>query len=641
MPFSESAQRGWFNRLRRLYQSLSLTARYALFLGLSLALLWAGIGREVTSLNRFAEREVRHDVINLSQAFAEEVGSTVGSVDLSLIALRSHWRAGPQQFRAFLADLSRNLQDKVVFQIAITDARGVLLFSSADAAPGRVDLSDREHIRAQLVAKQDKLFIGLPVLGRVSHKWSVQFTRPIFDERGAVAGVIVASVEPSHFSRFYDRIYLGPQGVVSVIRTDGVVLARSSRDGKDLGVGAVMAHPPFGSGPSDANDMLAVSSIDGITRMYSSRVLPEYGLAVSVGQSMEDGYARYAGQRKTYFVVGIAISLLLAVLCRSVTVAAYRREQLLRQMADAEARWKFALEGAGEGVWDWDIPSRRAQLSPRVRELLGIEVDAIRCDQDALRAAVHPEDVRLVNHAMQAHLSGVIPSYMLEHRVRNADGGWRWVLSRGMVVERAPNGDPLRMVGTFSDISERKQREEQVRHLAQHDALTGLPNRALLSDRLRQAIRVAEQNGGKLALIYFDLDRFKPINDSHGHETGDLLLKEVARRAVSCLRHSDTVARLGGDEFVALLPDIAQEADAMSVAANLLAALCAPFSIADLQLEISSSLGVAAYPADGNEEATLLRCADRAMYQAKQQGRGRICRYRKSAAAIEEAEHGQ
>ena len=189
MPFSDSSQYGWFDRLRHLYQSLSLPRRYALLLVFLLGLLWSGVGHELGHLNLIAERESRHDVINLSQALAEEVSATVASIDLSLIALRSHWRAGPQTFQAFLAELSRNLQDRVVFQIAIADVKGILQYSSSDAHPGRIDLSDREHVRSQLNATQDKLFISRPLWGRVSHKWSVQFTRALFDEQGKVVGV--------------------------------------------------------------------------------------------------------------------------------------------------------------------------------------------------------------------------------------------------------------------------------------------------------------------------------------------------------------------------------------------------------------------------------------------------------------------
>jgi diguanylate cyclase (GGDEF)-like protein/PAS domain S-box-containing protein len=638
MPLSHTFQPGGFNRLRRWYQSLSLPARYALFLLVSLSLLWAGVGREILHLHVFAERESRHDVTNLSQAFAQEVSSTVGSIDLSLIALRSHWRIGPENFRDFLAVLSQSLEDKVVFQVAVTNAQGVMIYSSADPHSAPLDLSDREHIRAQLQAKRDRLFISKPVLGRVTQKWSVQFTRPIFDARGQFSGVIVASVEPSYFSRFYDQIYLGAQGVISVSREDGMVLARSARDGQDRGMGMALTQLPLHTAQDAlSGEFRADSSIDGIARLYSWRRLPQYGLIVSVGQSERDTDERYAGQRSTYLAVGIGVSALLALVGWGMTKSGYRREQLLRQMAEAEARWKFALEGAGEGVWDWDLRAQRAYLSPRVRQLLDTDSDSLHCSQEALRAMAHPEEVRLINYTLRAHFDGMLSSYLLEHRVCRKDGSWIWVLSRGTVVERTADGKPLRMVGTFSDITQRKAREEQVRHLAQHDVLTGLPNRALLAERLRQAIREAQRNSGKLALIYFDLDRFKPVNDLHGHEVGDQLLKEVAQRTRSCLRQSDTVARLGGDEFVAVLPNIADEADALAIAGDILARLDMPFQIAGHALRISCSLGVASYPSDAEDDATLLRCADRAMYQAKQNGRARVWRYRKSSAAIDPA----
>jgi len=174
------------------------------------------------------------------------------------------------------------------------------------------------------------------------------------------------------------------------------------------------------------------------------------------------------------------------------------------------------------------------------------------------------------------------------------------------------------------DITERKRMEQQLEHLAHYDALTSLPNRVLFSDRLQQALALVKRNGNHLAVMFIDLDRFKPINDTYGHGVGDLLLQEVAKRIKGSVRESDTVARIGGDEFIALLQNIKEGRDAKAVAEKIRYALNEPFDIAGQSLGISSSIGIAVFPEHGRDEIELCRNADSAMYKAKGMGKGAV-----------------
>ena len=171
------------------------------------------------------------------------------------------------------------------------------------------------------------------------------------------------------------------------------------------------------------------------------------------------------------------------------------------------------------------------------------------------------------------------------------------------------------------DITEARQKEESVRHMAYHDELTGLPNRALFMDRLRQELAHAHRHGRMTALLLIDLDKFKPVNDTLGHDIGDLLLKETAMRLKACTREADTVARLGGDEFTIVLDDLKDQADAEHVAAMIVSSLSHPFRIKEHSLSISGSVGIALYPKDGITTAALIKHADIAMYQAKQRSK--------------------
>jgi diguanylate cyclase (GGDEF)-like protein/PAS domain S-box-containing protein len=178
------------------------------------------------------------------------------------------------------------------------------------------------------------------------------------------------------------------------------------------------------------------------------------------------------------------------------------------------------------------------------------------------------------------------------------------------------------IVGSARDITERKQAEERIRHMAAHDSLTGLPNRMLFADRLTQAISMARRDARQCALLYLDLDKFKPVNDRYGHDVGDRLLKRVAERLRGVVRESDTVARVGGDEFTVLLLDIASPQNAVGVAEKIVAALTTPFRLEGREIRIGTSIGVAFFPADAEDPDTLVKKADAAMYAAKAHGVG-------------------
>ncbi|TAN53977.1 MAG: GGDEF domain-containing protein, partial [Betaproteobacteria bacterium] len=186
-------------------------------------------------------------------------------------------------------------------------------------------------------------------------------------------------------------------------------------------------------------------------------------------------------------------------------------------------------------------------------------------------------------------------------------------------------GEQGKVLGCFSvttDITEHKLAAQRSQHLAHHDSLTGLPNPLLFRDRLNQAIGLARRNSSQIALLYLDLDRFKPVNDVLGHAAGDELLTAVATRIRQEVRESDTVARVGGDEFTVILPDVARREDAETVAGKIRAALAAPFELGGKKqsVGIGSSIGIALYPADGGDADALVKAADAAMYRTKQAG---------------------
>jgi diguanylate cyclase (GGDEF)-like protein/PAS domain S-box-containing protein len=230
---------------------------------------------------------------------------------------------------------------------------------------------------------------------------------------------------------------------------------------------------------------------------------------------------------------------------------------------------------------------------------------------------VHPEDREMVRKKAIESLKGG-SSLPCEYRFVRKNGEIIWVLEK--VTSTEYKGERA-TVGSFMDITERKQLEQKLSDMATHDPLTGLPNRLLLSDRLSVGLAQAQRRDTRLAVMMLDLDRFKTVNDTFGHGVGDELLRAAGERLISLIRKSDTVARIGGDEFVVLLLQIDKMGDAIRVAQKILGTFRKPFVLDAYQIRISTSIGIAIYPEDGKDVETLFKNADTAMYWAKEQGR--------------------
>lgn len=318
--------------------------------------------------------------------------------------------------------------------------------------------------------------------------------------------------------------------------------------------------------------------------------------------------------------------------------ALQQREQALEE---SEFRWKFAIEGTGDGLWDWDIPNNTVYFSKTWKTMLGYSEGDISNNLSEWERLVHPDDLHDTMIAVQEHLDGKTPAYINEHRLLCKNGSYKWILDRGLVVNRDEQGKPLRAIGTHTDITERKQMEEFIRQQALYDPLTKLPNRRLLVDRLELAMSTSKRTGNHGALLFLDLDNFKPLNDTHGHEAGDLLLIEVANRIRRCLRETDTVARLGGDEFVIVLAQLDIDKNISKQQAEMLAEKIRTELAKTYALELkgengkvfiiehhcTASIGVTLFIDERSFINDILKNADDAMYQAKNAGRNRVCFY--------------
>ncbi|HEY0844685.1 MAG TPA: EAL domain-containing protein [Noviherbaspirillum sp.] len=291
-------------------------------------------------------------------------------------------------------------------------------------------------------------------------------------------------------------------------------------------------------------------------------------------------------------------------------------------LADAERRYRRIVENAVEGIFQSTPDKGYLAVNPALARMYGYDSpqQMIAMLRD-IEHQLYLDPGRRAEFLYQMNAHGQVINF--ESRVRHRNGNIIWISENARAVRDA-SGAIAFFEGTVVDITERKMHEAQIRHQATHDALTGLPNRNLLADRLQQTIHHACRNGSVAAVAFIDLDQFKLINDSLGHPVGDELLRTVAGRLTSCMRAADTVARQGGDEFVIVLGEQRSTETVTDTVRRIVEAVAAPLVISGLELQITCSIGISLYPADGDDAATLLRNADSAMYKAKEMGRNRF-----------------
>ncbi|WP_301584859.1 sensor domain-containing diguanylate cyclase [Halomonas alkaliantarctica] len=301
-----------------------------------------------------------------------------------------------------------------------------------------------------------------------------------------------------------------------------------------------------------------------------------------------------------------------------------QRKSLETALTSSEQRFRQLVEQANDIIYTLNAAGELTYVSPNWPRILGHRVEEVLGRN--INFVLHPEDLEACRHYISKVFQTAKPQGIIEYRVQHISGEWRWHFTNGAPV-LDEQGHVTSFLGISHDITPRREMEEQVRRLAQQDSLTQLPNRAQFFAHLAESLQMCEQEGRQLALLFIDLDNFKPVNDRLGHAIGDQLLVQVAQRMKHRLREGDVVGRIGGDEFVAMLSGPLMASEAIGVANQLCNSLAEPFLLAGHRVSISASIGVAMYPLHASEEAALVHRADEAMYMAKAKGRNQAVLY--------------
>ncbi|RLE21483.1 MAG: diguanylate cyclase [Acidobacteria bacterium] len=329
-------------------------------------------------------------------------------------------------------------------------------------------------------------------------------------------------------------------------------------------------------------------------------------------KALENGASAYLPRRAATVDV-------LGPLVESVIVATRSSADIRR----CEARLRVAVDGAGDGLWEWNLQTEEFYCSPRCSTILGFSAEETIDSPNRWLDRVHPDDLPHLRTLLHAHLEGNRGSFECEHRLLNGFADPHWILARGRAV-RDLHGRVTSIAGFLMDITDRRRNEEQAIHKSLHDGLTGLANRGLFIDRVERALLVPDRDGGAdLSVLFVDLDHFKRVNDLYGHGAGDQVLIEVARRLESVLRPGDTVARLGGDEFGILLMSSQGAELSIHVAERVLNLVSQPVAVGKNEMVVRASIGIATNDAGYQDAASIIDAADLAMYRANSRGRSR------------------
>ncbi len=433
--------------------------------GLFLSLVWGGLLAFVQHDRALVEEAAYREAENYSIAFEEYTHNIITTVDnslryLSQLYVQSRLRGQPMD-----QVLLEGYAPIKTFQFAIIGPDGIMTYSNLAPARNRVDLSDREHFRVHLDPGQDRLFISRPVLGRVSGKWSIQFTRKVVMPDGSFGGVLVLSVEKTEFERFFHRLDLGQRGLIALFGTDGWMRARGSQVEETVHDSMKEPLPPerpyFRPGGPERSRIRLIGYFDGVDRIGAYRRVRDVPLLVSAQLAVDEVFANHADRARRAMVAGLILTVATLAGLAILAVLRRQRDAALREAAASEERWHLAVDAVGDGVWDWNPLTKDAFFSHRMAEIVGRTPESLPRTVPEWMEIIHPDDRDGVAAAFDAFMRGE-PRFSYEYRSLHGDGGYVWVLDRAVAAERDEQGRPLRVIGLRADVSDRRRLQDEL-----------------------------------------------------------------------------------------------------------------------------------------------------------------------------------
>lgn len=595
------------------------------YFGLAMiAAIWAGLLWSEHSGTQNFLSETREHGKNLASAFEESVIRSVSEIDKTLLLLRARYLLDPKHFDIHRVAANPLYSSDLVKNAALIDANGLMVNSGSSQAGQSYDLHDREYFQAFLKDPADRLYIGRPIVGRASKAWIVPFVRPIVGADGAFKGVVMVGVEPAMLTRFYEVIDIGKQGRISLIGDDNYIRAAK---GAGRNILDQKLDPPLWKSHLDGESFYA-QAFDGVRRLVTFRKVKGLPLVVGVAFSEQELMAGLLRDHEIddFVAVGITILILLGLVLNAEHRQRIAAAQAAAYASEAKALEKsreleITLDHMSQGLMMVDGARKVAVINHRAVELLSLPADFVdgqRPFADVMSSLWEQGDFGRDGETLDPKVREFIKAGGL-----GEIGVYERTLPDGATLE--VRSVPLAgggFVRTFTDVTQRKDSEARIAHMARHDELTGLANRVLFGERVEHAIARTKRSNERFAVLLLDLDRFKSVNDTLGHPAGDALLKFTAQRLCRTVRETDTVSRLGGDEFAIVQTAVGTRADVERLCSRILDAIKEPYEIEGHDVEVGTSIGIALAPEDGLETEALLKKADLALYAVKTSNRG-------------------
>ena len=561
---------------------------------------------------------------------AEEVDRSFKVLDLALSAVSDHIaRLGVSDSETMLRklagpDIHKLLQEKQagmahVDAITLISAHGKLINFSRFWPIPDVNVSDRDYFQALNTDATLETFISKPIQNRATGKWTIYLARRLNTPDGDFMGMVLGAITLEYFQGYFQSITLQEGSAIALLREDGLLLARYPQSSK---IGERISNfEPVGGG-TIAPIVRNKSQMDDQLRIVARKSLANYPLRVAISQTEESALRGWRGFANLSNSMAVGSAVLILLIALLVSRWWRSQERLNDELRLQNVRFDTALDNMCSGLCMFDEHKRLVVWNDRYAELYRLPPELLKI------GTPHEEIIAYrVSHGI---LKGETTEVVVKRKI--AELGQLSVDASSSRIDELADGrlihvtrQPMKgggWVTTHEDVTERLRSDAKIVHMAHHDALTDLPNRVLLRERLEYNLTGARRGNRNTVVLMLDLDRFKEINDTLGHPVGDALLRATAQRLRKCLREGATIARLGGDEF-AVIEDMTDPAvEATALATRLQTALAEPFDLEDHRVVIGSSIGIAVAPADGVEPDQLLMKADLALYRAKNDGRG-------------------
>lgn len=573
---------------------------------------------------------------NLSLVLERDISGTFAQVDLSLEHLTQDYAELRESNHFDDKAWDKNLKRErsllpVLSGLRGVDANGKVLYGMSPGEPVGVDVSDREYFAAHRTQPGSTLHFSQPVMARVSKTWSIIISRRLQAANGAFEGIVAASIPLDWFQERFSSLKLGKNGSIGFRDLDLRLIARAPRlEGGQIGStkiaddfrAALRANPYRGS------YLAGATSIDGVRRMHNYRRLERYPFYINVGMAEDDYLSEWRNEMHKIFGLSCLFMAMSVVFAWVLRHAWLRQHWAAQRLQSSEKDFRSLAQAVPFGIILLNHDGALGYMNPAVTRILGYTQEDIP-DVERWWQQAYPDE-KYRREVMQAWQDLVLQPSRPESMERVF-----WVTRRdGVQREIRFLVEPLedrRFAVTLEDITERHAAEQAIRNLAFFDPLTGLPNRRQLFDRLQQTVRDSKHTGIYHALLFLDLDRFKNLNDSKGHDVGDRLLIETAQRLRSCIRagDTDTVSRLGGDEFVVLLEHMGANAEEAKISAqlfaeNVITRLSETYRLDNEIYQGTASIGIRLFTGGNISVEEVFKHADLAMYQAKASGRNAI-----------------